>query len=105
MSDSTRIEQAIANVEPEHFDLAGLLRECGEAYRSLLAPRRLDIVLPDGAVPLHGAPELIVQALDKLIDNARRFCPEDGWVRIPLSHDAETLATGTAYGWERVGQD
>src|SRR3546814_12051072 len=37
MSEATRIEQALANVEPEHFDLAGLLRECGEAYRSLLA--------------------------------------------------------------------
>jgi len=88
MSEATRIEQAIASIEPEHFDLAGLLRECGEAYRSVLAPRRLDIVLPDAAMPLHGAPELIVQALDKLIDNARSFCPEDGWVRITLHADA-----------------
>lgn len=96
MSEATRIEQAIASVEPEQFDLAGLLRECGEAYRSLLAPRRLDIVLPDGAVPLHGAPELIVQALDKLIDNARSFCPEDGWVRIALSHDADGIVLSVA---------
>ncbi|PKM41638.1 MAG: hypothetical protein CVV05_20400 [Gammaproteobacteria bacterium HGW-Gammaproteobacteria-1] len=96
MSEATRIEQAIASVEPEPFDLAGLLRECGEAYRSLLAPRRLDIVLPDTEVSLHGAPELIVQALDKLIDNARSFCPDDGWVRIALSHDAERSVLSVA---------
>jgi len=51
------------------LDLAGLLRECGEAYRSLLAPRRLDLVFPAAAMPLHGAPELIMQALDKLFDS------------------------------------
>lgn len=96
MSEATRIEQAIASVEPEPFDLAGLLRECGEAYRSLLAPRRLDIVLPDSEVLLHGAPELIVQALDKLIDNARSFCPDDGWVRIALHADAHGAVLAVA---------
>ncbi|PKM07053.1 MAG: histidine kinase [Gammaproteobacteria bacterium HGW-Gammaproteobacteria-4] len=96
MSEATRIEQAIASIEPERFDLAGLLRECGEAYRSVLAPRRLDLVLPDGAMPLHGAPELIVQALDKLIDNARSFCPEDGWVRIALHADAHGAVLAVA---------
>jgi signal transduction histidine kinase len=33
---------------------------------------------------LHGAPELIAQALDKLVDNARSFAPEQGWIRIRL---------------------
>jgi signal transduction histidine kinase len=34
---------------------------------------------------MHGAPELIAQALDKLVDNARSFAPEHGWIRIALA--------------------
>ena len=35
-------------------------------------------------MPFHGAPELIAQALDKLVDNARSFAPDDGWIEIAL---------------------
>jgi hypothetical protein len=38
---------------------------------------------------MHGAPELIAQALDKLFDNARSFAPEDGWIRLSLHTVAE----------------
>lgn len=88
MSEASRIEQAIASAEPEEFDLSALVREAGEAYRALLAPRRFEVQVMDARIDLHGAPELIVQALDKLIDNARSFCPDDGWVRIALNHDS-----------------
>lgn len=88
MSEASRIEQAIASAEPEEFDLALLVREVGEAYRVLLAPRSLHLQVSAEAMALHGAPDLIVQALDKLIDNARSFCPEHGWVRIALEADA-----------------
>jgi signal transduction histidine kinase len=33
---------------------------------------------------MHGAPELIAQALDKLADNARSFAPDGGWISITL---------------------
>jgi signal transduction histidine kinase len=85
MGESSRIERAIASAEPEDFDLAALLRACGEGYRELLAPRRLQLRLPDAALPFHGAPDLIVQALDKLVDNARGFCPPEGEVVIALA--------------------
>ena len=84
MSEASRMERAIANAEIEDFDLRALLAQCAEAYRGLLAPRRLELRLPTHPILLRGAPELLVQALDKLIDNARSFCPDDGWVRIAL---------------------
>ncbi|GIX38170.1 MAG: proteobacterial dedicated sortase system histidine kinase [Silanimonas sp.] len=83
MSEATRIEQAIAAAEHEDFDLARLVAEVGEGYRALLAPRRLELALP-GVLPFRGSPELVVQALDKLIDNARGFTPEAGRVAIRL---------------------
>lgn len=84
MSEASRIEQAIASAEAERFDLRALLADCAEGYRDLLGARRLEVHLPDGTHAFHGAPDLVVQALDKLIDNASGFCPPEGWVRIAL---------------------
>ncbi|MCK7593920.1 ATP-binding protein [Pseudomarimonas salicorniae] len=84
MSEASRVEQAIAGAEGEDVELVGMLRQCAEGYRALLAPRRLELSLPDGELWLHCSPELLVQALDKLVDNARGFCPADGWVRLSL---------------------
>lgn len=89
MGESSRIERAIASAEPEDFDLTGLVRACGEGYRELLAPRRLDVRVPGQSLPFHGAPDLIVQALDKLVDNARSFCPLEGEIRIELGAGAQ----------------
>jgi two-component system, OmpR family, sensor histidine kinase ChvG len=84
MSQASGMERAIAAAEGEDFDLAAVVRGCIDGYRPLIAPRRLDADLPLAALIMHGAPELIAQALDKLLDNARSFTPEDGWIRIAL---------------------
>lgn len=84
MSEASRMERAIQSAEGEDFDLAAVVRNCVDAYRDLLAPRTLLADLPGGAVSLHGAPEMIAQALDKLVDNARSFTPPHGTVRIRL---------------------
>ncbi|MGB5937861.1 MAG: ATP-binding protein, partial [Rhodanobacter sp.] len=84
MSESSRMERAIAAAEPEDVDLREVVRGCADAYRPLVGARRLDCVLPDAPLYLHGAPELVAQALDKLLDNALSFTPEGGWLRLTL---------------------
>jgi len=84
MSQASGMERAIAAAEAEDFDLAAVVRGCVEGYRPLVAPRRLDGEVPDTPLLLHGAPELVAQALDKLVDNARGFTPADGWIRIQV---------------------
>jgi signal transduction histidine kinase len=84
MSEAGRIERAIAAADAEDFDLRALVAGCAESYRALAGSRRLDVDVPSGALAFHGAPELIAQALDKLVDNARSFAPEDGWIAIAL---------------------
>jgi dedicated sortase system histidine kinase len=84
MAEASRMERAIAAAEGEDFDLAELVRGCAEAYRDLVRPRELRLDAPNAPLMLHGAPELIAQALDKLVDNARSFAPEQGWIRIRL---------------------
>jgi signal transduction histidine kinase len=84
MSEASRMERAIVAAEPEDVDLVDVVRGCADAYRPLAGARLLECVLPDQPVHLHGAPELIAQALDKLFDNALSFTPADGWLRLSL---------------------
>jgi signal transduction histidine kinase len=84
MSEASRMERAIAAAEPEDVDLVDVVRGCADAYRPLAGARPLECVLPDQPLHLHGAPELIAQALDKLFDNALSFTPADGWLRLSL---------------------
>jgi dedicated sortase system histidine kinase len=96
MAEASRVERAIAGAEGEDFDLAALARGCAEAYRDLAAPRRVLLELPPGPLPFHGAPDLIAQALDKLIDNARSFAPADGWIRFALAAEGEGVVLSVA---------
>ncbi len=89
MGAAGRIEQAISQGESEDFDLRLLVAGCADGYRLLAGSRQFDLQLPPGEVRLHGAPDLIVQALDKLFDNALSFTPEDGWMRISLRSEGE----------------
>jgi signal transduction histidine kinase len=84
MSEASRVERAIASAEAEDFDLRALVSGCAEGYRALCGGRELRLDLPSAAVPFHGAPELIAQALDKLFDNACSFTPADGWIALSL---------------------
>jgi len=84
MSESSRMERSIEAAEPEDVDLRDVVRGCADGYRPLIGTRRLDCQLPDVPLPLHGAPELLAQALDKLLDNALSFTPEQGWLRLSL---------------------
>lgn len=84
MAAASRVERAIDSAEGEDFDLAELVRDYAGAARDLLAPRALAAVVPEGRIGFHGAPDLIAQALDKLIDNARSFTPLNGWLRVSV---------------------
>jgi dedicated sortase system histidine kinase len=84
MSESSRMERSITAAEPEDIDLREVVRGCADAYRPLIGTRRLECVLPDAPLGMHCAPELIAQALDKLLDNATSFTSEHGWLRLTL---------------------
>ncbi len=91
MSESSRIERAISSADVEDFDLRELVAGCAEGYRGLAGSREIRVHVPAQAIPFHGAPELLAQALDKLFDNARSFTPEHGWIALSLER-TETAA-------------
>jgi two-component system, OmpR family, sensor histidine kinase ChvG len=84
MTEATRVEQSIEVAERVEFDLADLMRAVGQAYAQTFSARRFELNLPSDPCPFRGAPELIVQMLDKLVDNAVDFCPPQGRIAISL---------------------
>ncbi|MBV8341047.1 MAG: histidine kinase, partial [Gammaproteobacteria bacterium] len=84
MGAASRVEEAIGSAERLNFDLVALLDSAIAAYRTAFVGRAFAIELPGAPVTLHGAPDLIVQMLDKLIDNAVDFSPPDATITVRL---------------------
>ena len=96
MSEASRIERAIDSADAEDFDLHALVEGCAEGYRALAGTRTVVVDAAAGPLPLHGAPDLVAQALDKLFDNARSFTPEHGTITIRLAARADGVRLAMA---------
>jgi two-component system sensor histidine kinase ChvG len=75
MGAATRVEEAISNTERTRFDLVPVVQSAADAYRIAFPERSFATEVPTEAVEFEGAPDLIVQMLDKLVDNAVDFSP------------------------------
>ena len=91
MSEANRLEESIHNNSAQRINLSPLLREIFSAYQGIYknAPLTLDCTLEEAYV--DAVPELIVQALDKLIDNAVSFCDEQGGIILALKRNTESI--------------
>ena len=89
MGAATRVEEAIGSAERVSFDLVPVLQSAVAAYRGAFPERTFGPELPAEAVVIRGAPDLIVQMLDKLIDNAVDFSPAGALISVRLRLDAQ----------------
>ena len=93
MSEASNVEQAIQTGESELIRMDELLASCVKGYNSVYTPDRiaLELDVSGGAAQIDGQADLIVQMLDKLIDNAVEFSPPEEPIRIHLGRSEETL--------------
>jgi two-component system, OmpR family, sensor histidine kinase ChvG len=82
---AARVEESIKQSERVNFDLRDLLASAVAAYRDGFPQSQIELDLPGEACFLRGAPDLIVQLLDKLIENAIDFCPAGGIIGVRLA--------------------
>ena len=75
MGAATRVEESIGSAERVRFDLVPVLGSAVAAYRPAFPERSSASSAHGQPLMLTGAPDLIVQMLDKLIDNAVDFSP------------------------------
>ena len=84
MGAASRVEEAIGGAERVDFDLVAVIDSAVAAYRTAFPRRAFALEQPAGPIMLHGAPDLIVQMLDKLIDNAVDFSAEGATITLRL---------------------
>jgi signal transduction histidine kinase len=72
--DLSRLESGKAQITPENIDAAQLIRETLSGYRLVASERDIIIEqeLPE-RLPVYADPELLIQVVSNLIDNALRF--------------------------------
>jgi dedicated sortase system histidine kinase len=73
MSEANRVEELMQSAEPATFDLHDVIKATIGAYNDAWPDRRFLLQSEAGRLEFHGSPELIVQMLDKLADNAVDF--------------------------------
>ncbi len=88
MGAATRVEEAIAHSDRQQFDLAVLVRAAVDAYGAAFPRRQFACDVPAEPLLFTGAPDLIVQMLDKLVDNAVDFSADGATIRVSLRADA-----------------
>jgi len=82
---ASRVEESIKQAERVRFDLKDLLQSAVAGYRDGFPRARIDVQTPPDPCFMHGAPDLILQLLDKLIENAVDFCSPAGTILVRLT--------------------
>lgn len=84
MSEAQRLEGAVKSADWETIDLKQMLSNCVAGYRAVHPGRNINLQLPAAPVNLRCAPDLLAQALDKLVDNAVSLSAENCAIDIGL---------------------
>ena len=91
MSEANRVEELMKHAEPETFDLKAVLSSTIAAYRDVYTERNIELEAGSGDCMVSGSPELIIQMLDKLVDNAVSFSKTGDSINIGLARDANLV--------------
>jgi dedicated sortase system histidine kinase len=92
MGAATRTEEAIRHAQRARFDLAELVRSMARAYADTFRSHHFTVRSAESECPMSGAPELIVQLLDKLVENAIDFSASGATIELALDCEGESIA-------------
>lgn len=91
MSEASRVEELMKNAEPERFDLREVLASTTSAYGDAYPERNFVFTGNTDRADMTGSPELLIQMLDKLVDNAVGFSADDETIHIGLGDVGSAL--------------
>lgn len=90
MTEARRLEQMLQSAERERFDLAQVVNGCVEGYRAAYPHVSFNARIPQGAIMVNGAPDLVAQLLDKLVSNAVDFHAPESAVDLALTMENQS---------------
>jgi dedicated sortase system histidine kinase len=91
MSEANRVEELMQNADLVQFDLHHVVRATVAAYAGAWPERNFVFEADVEGPECRGAPELIIQMLDKLVDNAVDFSKPGDRIVIRLMQDGDCL--------------
>jgi len=91
MSEASRTEELIENAELENFIPGRVLKSVVDAYADAWPARQFAFSDRSDEAQVHGAPELIIQMLDKLVDNAVDFTTTDEAISISVESGTKSV--------------
>ncbi|MFN0164777.1 MAG: ATP-binding protein [Burkholderiales bacterium] len=84
MSEARRVEEAVGASPREAYDARQVVAGCVEGYRDAAPGRHFDLRLPEAPLRVSGSPDLLAQALDKLVSNALDFARAGSPISVAL---------------------
>jgi len=94
LREATRLEQSLKDAEIVSFDIVDLINSQVDGYREIWPKISFVVDAEKEAAHVIGAPELVVQAVDKLISNAIDFHDINTPILINVVKDKKTLKIG-----------
>ncbi|MCH9675324.1 MAG: hypothetical protein K0U93_28040 [Gammaproteobacteria bacterium] len=74
MSEASRLDEALQGATRERIDLAKLVEQAAAGYRLAWPDRTIEVrTARNVPIPICGAPDLVLQMLDKIVSNAVEF--------------------------------
>lgn len=88
-----QLEQGTTRQALVHFDFRSVVSSAREIYELVFAEKHIDfqVEVAPGDYPVLGDRDLWLQALTNLLDNAYKYTPESGWVRLALDTQDEHI--------------
>ena len=91
MSEASRVEELMQHAEAVDFDVHVVLQSTVAAYRDVYPARQFEFACELTEGPASGSPELMIQMLDKLVDNAVDFSDDNDIIEVGLEHRDDSL--------------
>jgi signal transduction histidine kinase len=99
LREAARIEQSVGQGDFEVLDLSELVPLLCNGYRDAFPNRRFEFFGTGTPCTVRGAPEQLAQMLDKLVENAVEFSPQQGRIQLRL----EAVGAGWRLGVANEG--
>ena len=91
MSEASKVEELMEHAESEKFNLHDALSSTVAAYADAYPDRRFTLDSNSTDLEIEASPELIIQMLDKLAENAVEFSAADDEIGIALSSGGKDI--------------
>ena len=91
MGEARRLEQALAEGDRAVYDARTVVAGCVEGYRAAYPHQHFETRIMDAPARVDGSPDLLAQALDKLVANAASFAVTGTPIVVTVRADAGAI--------------